>query len=491
MEINTICIVGGGSSGWMTAALLSKKFPKKKITLIESPDIPKMGVGESTLGRFNYYLEQLELKDKDWMPKCDATYKTSIGFKNFREGKGERFQYPFGYWDCDNLVHFFNLQRMYGREIYSIEEFARFYNKNTYLADYGKINNEIPNSTFDFSIDTAYQLNASKFGIYLRDHIAVPNGVCHIRENVNQIVRKDGFIESVITDHHAIIADLFIDCTGFKSLLLDREFISFNDQLFNDKAIATHIPYTDKETQMKTYTDCVGMSSGWSWTIPLWNEMSTGYVYSSQFISDEDAEKEFREYLNGYDGEFRYINIKHGKHKEAWVNNVVGIGLAYGFIEPLESTGLLTTHENIINLCGVIHFSDMLRKPITQSVISRFNKEIDERTEDLKNFTIWHYILSSRDDTPYWRAYKNIKIKGINTPKEIISKKLTIPHGKPDGLLYIGVGMNCQPYHIPDVLDLESIHLRYIRDRENMIEWVKQQPSHYQYLKDNIYSSDK
>ena len=488
MEINSICIVGGGSSGWMSAALLSKKFPKKKITLVESPDIPKMGVGESTLGRFNYYLEQLELKDEDWMSKCDATYKTSIRFKNFREGKGEKFQYPFGYWDCDNFVNFFNLQKLYGKEIYSTEEFARFCNKNTYFADYGKINDKIPNSTFDFNIDVAYQLNASKFGVYLKDHIAVPNGVRHIRENVNQIVRKNGVIESIITDHHAILADLFIDCTGFKSLLLDSEFISFNDQLFNDKAIATHIPYTDKETQMKTYTDCVGMSSGWSWTIPLWNEMSTGYVYSSQFISDEDAEKEFREHLNGYDGEFKYINIKHGKHKEAWVNNVVAIGLAYGFIEPLESTGLLTTHENIVYLCKVIHLSEILKGSINQSDISRFNNQVDQKTEDLKNFTIWHYILSSRDDTPYWRAYKDVKIKGINNPKEIISKMLSDINGEPDGLLYIGAGMNYQPYNIPV---FEDIHSQYIIDRENMIQWVKQQPSHYQYLKENIYSSDK
>ena len=472
----------------MSAALLSKKFPKKKITLVESPDIPKMGVGESTLGRFNYYLEQLELKDEDWMSKCDATYKTSIRFKNFREGKGEKFQYPFGYWDCDNFVNFFNLQKLYGKEIYSTEEFARFCNKNTYFADYGKINDKIPNSTFDFNIDVAYQLNANKFGVYLRDHIAVPNGVRHIYGNVNQIVRKNGVIESIITDHHAILADLFIDCTGFKSLLLDSEFISFNDQLFNDKAIATHIPYTDKETQMKTYTDCVGMNSGWSWTIPLWNEMSTGYVYSSQFISDEDAEKEFREHLNGYDGEFKYINIKHGKHKEAWVNNVVAIGLSYGFIEPLESTGLLTTHENIVYLCKVIHLSEMLKGSINQSDISRFNNQVDQKTEDLKNFTIWHYILSSRDDTPYWRAYKDVKIKGINNPKEIISKMLSDINGEPDGLLYIGVGMNYQPYNIPV---FEDIHSQYIIDRENMIQWVKQQPSHYQYLKENIYSSDK
>ena len=138
------------------------------------------------------------------------------------------------------------------------------------------------------------------------------------------------------------------------------------------------------------------MNSGWAWNIPLWNEMSKGYVYSSRFISDEDAEKEFREHLNGYDGEFRHIEIKHGKHKEAWVNNVVAIGLSYGFVEPLESTGLLTTHENLLLLGRML----LDKSKINKSDISKFNKKVDTRTEDFKNFTIWHYFLSSRDDTP-------------------------------------------------------------------------------------------
>ncbi len=507
MEINSICIVGGGSSGWMTAALLSKEFPKKKITLVESPDIPTMGVGESTLGYFNHYLHLLGLKDTDWMSKCDATYKTSIGFKNFREGKGERFQYPFGYWDHIGEGHttFFKLQKLYGEDVYPAEEFARFCNKNTFLAEECKICDEIPFTSFSFEYDLAYQLNASKFGVYLRDYIAVPNGVRHIREHVNQIVRKEGFVESIITDHHAIVADLFIDCTGFKSLLLDSEFISFKDQLFNDKAIVTRIPYTDKETQMKTYTDCVGMNSGWAWNIPLWNEMSKGYVYSSRFISDEDAEKEFREHLNGYDGEFRHIEIKHGKHKEAWVNNVVAIGLSYGFVEPLESTGLLTTHENLLLLGRML----LDKSKINKSDISKFNKKVDTRTEDFKNFTIWHYFLSSRDDTPYWRAYKDVKIKGIVDHMERISNVLSTNNMGKDamknaGLVYIAGGMNCKPKDInldmPNVFIngeqksedyLQILHSRYLMEKQSVLEWLKDQPSHYQYLKDNIYSSNK
>ena len=150
MKVESICIVGGGSSGWMTAALLSLEHPDIEMCLIESPSIKPIGVGESTLAHFNRYLRRLGLKDKDWMQQCNATYKASIRFKNFREGKGETFQYPFGEWGPpddevgDHLTRFFELQCVYSRNVYPPEEFARFCNRQTYMADAGKMTMEIP-----------------------------------------------------------------------------------------------------------------------------------------------------------------------------------------------------------------------------------------------------------------------------------------------------------------------------------------------------------
>ena len=222
----------------MSASLLSKNLPETKIILIESNTIKPIGVGESTLAEFNYYLNALGLEDKDWMPHCDATYKTSIAFKNFRDGDGERFHYPFGHFDLsgkESLEIFYLLQKKYGEEIYSPEEFARFVNKDVYLAEFNKISKTTPNPTFDFKFNIAYHLNANKFGEFLKNKFAIPNGVTIINADLNTIKLDDqGYIDYIIADNKLVKADLFLDCTGFKSLLLENsvnsEFISFEDQ---------------------------------------------------------------------------------------------------------------------------------------------------------------------------------------------------------------------------------------------------------------------
>ena len=526
MKIESICIVGGGSSGWMTAALLSKSFPDIEIALIESATTRPIGVGESTLGHFNRFLHRLELHDEDWMPQCNATYKTSIAFKNFREGNGERFQYPFGKWDFNDdyknsLTTFFELQSKYGMEVYPPEEFARFYNMNTYLADECKIADDIPNSNYNPEWDTAYHLDADLFGRFLRDTIAIPNGVAHLFGDVENVVKSpDGSIESIMTTEGGIIsADMFIDCTGFKSLLLEQhmgvEFVSFNHQLFNDRALATQIPYTDRVNQMETYTDCVAMDCGWVWNIPLWHRVGTGYVYSSKYISDADAEREFREYLSeryspevSQSAHMRPIRIKHGKHKQAWVKNVVGIGLSYGFLEPLESTGLMTTHENIIFLCDVLQ-----RRQGFVSKIDRdsYNFIVDNALEAMKQFVAIHYTLSQREDTKYWEdAISNVDLKcpqGAEQSTYVASSGYynlisnpEIPYNDPNltGSAYIMAGLGYRPIVDFTLKErgvnmevLEEAHAKYQQDRAVMLDWVNQLPSHYEYLRDNIYGTDE
>ena len=175
MKIESICIVGGGSSGWMAAALLSKEHPNIEMCLIESNNIKPIGVGESTLAHFNRYLQRLGLEDKDWMPQCNATYKASIRFKNFREGKGESFQYPFGKFAppdddvADHLMRFFELQAMYGKGKYPPEEFARFANKSTILAEKCRIADNIPGSKYDTMWDRAYHLDAEEASFMMKD----------------------------------------------------------------------------------------------------------------------------------------------------------------------------------------------------------------------------------------------------------------------------------------------------------------------------------
>jgi tryptophan halogenase len=529
MRVESIVIVGGGSSGWMTAAMLSKTFPKMQIGLIEGAEGP-IGVGESTLGHFNRFLRRLGLKDKDWMPACNATYKTSIAFKNFRDGKGERFQYPFGEFDLfdykDSLMRYFELQCEYGMEKYPPEQFANFANNQTYLADRCKISADaIPDCIYSMDKDTAYHFDAGLFGNFLRDTICIPNGVLHLKGTIEKVMKNpDGSIDSLVTDQDGLIkADLYVDCTGFKSLLLEQhmgsEFISFKDKLFNDTALATQVPYSDRENQMETYTDCVAMNAGWVWNIPLWHRVGTGYVYSSDYINECEAEVEFRKYLSerytpeiAKDAELRKIDIRHGKRDKAWVKNVVGIGLSYAFLEPLESTGLMTTHENVLLLCDTLEKRQGFYARMEQDA---FNYSCDNMIESMKCFVALHYALSQRDDNQYWRDCTNINFDIDPTWRH----STRVAHGNTvvmledmedafynlaqnSGSIYIAAGQGYRPfsegmYHekrswqkmLDDewVDNIHDIHTKYQQDRKVMIDWVDQLPSHYEYLRDNIY----
>lgn len=529
MRVESIVIVGGGSSGWMSAAMLSKTFPNMQIGLIESDQGP-IGVGESTLGHFNRFLKRLGLKDEDWMPYCNATYKTSIAFKNFRHGKGERFQYPFGEFDLvdykdTGLQRYFELGCKYGLEKYGPDEFANYVNNQTYLADKCKISKEpIGDSTFDFDLDTAYHFDAGLFGNYLRDNICIPNGVMHFKGSIERVVKNpDGTIDSLITDKDGLIkADLYIDCTGFKSLLLEQhmgsKFISFKDKLFNDTALATQIPYSDRENQMETYTDCVAMDAGWVWNIPLWNRVGTGYVYSSDYINECEAEVEFRKYLSerytpeiAQECQLRKIDIRHGKREKAWVKNVIGIGLSFGFLEPLESTGLMTTHECILLLCD---FLQRRQGFYSGFEIDSYNYQCDNMIESMKNFIAIHYALSQRDDNQYWRDCTNIDFDidptWSQSTRSAHSSVVTLIDNPEDafynlekhsGSIYIAAGQGYRPFSEGLFFErlnayaqreeheelLEEIHTKYQQDRKVLMEWVDKLPSHYEYLRDNIY----
>jgi len=520
MNINSICIVGGGSSGWMTAALLSKKFSNIEITLIEPKINKPLGVGESTLGFFNNYLLTLGLEDKDWMKYCNATYKTSIAFKNFREGKGERFQYPFGganKFGYNNSPGTFNfLQKLYP-EYYPPEEFARYINFNTFLTESKKIiPNKVEELNYNPIFDTAYHFDADLFGQFLKEKIALPNKINYIQDEVIGYKKDiEGNIQQLETlDNNSIKTDLYIDCTGFKSLLLEKymgiDFISFNKILPNDMALATRIPYKNKREQMETYTDCVAMSSGWIWNIPLWNRVGTGYVFSSKYISNKKAEIEFREYLSkrytkeiAEKAQMKVINIKHGRHEKAWYKNVIGIGLSFGFLEPLESTGLLTTHENILQLYRILEKRNGL---VTKMDIDSYNKTVVSEIEGLSYFIAAHYFLSSRQDTPYWKdathnPYINSNESGYkglldNNGKDLWNRAefegVTGDH-------YIITGMGINDISEIDLIKekivgnekyWEEIHQAYQINKKKLIKYLDQYPYHYDYLKEYIYNLD-
>lgn len=412
--MDSIVIVGGGTSGWMSATTLIKFFPDKKITLVESPDIPTVGVGESTLGFIKYWCAWVGINEVDFMPHCDATHKFSIRFEDFYRKSSGSFHYPFGSPFTKGNYSGFNdwhFMRLYNSENTPISDYADSFYPIMAFVNQNKIPSNDDLEGLNFCTDTGYQFDATKFGLWLKDNCCISKGINHILSEVKDVVQGDSGIESlVLGDGRKLNGDLFIDCTGFKSLLLGgalkEPFESFEDVLPNNSAWATKIPYRDKESEMSLYTNCCAIDNGWVWNIPLWSRIGSGYVYSDNHISDEGALDQFRSHLigKGHEGDLEYKNIKMrtGMHNRFWVKNVCAIGLSAGFIEPLESGGLFTTHEFLLALVRILD----------RGYTSRWDKDVfnficRDKFREFKEFVALHYALSHRDDTEYWKDNLN------------------------------------------------------------------------------------
>jgi tryptophan halogenase len=296
------------------------------------------------------------------------------------------------------------------------------------------------------------------------------------------------------------------------------EFKSFGDTLQNDSAIATVIPYVDKQKEMENYTSCTALAAGWVWNIPLWHRIGTGYVYSSKYATQEEAEQQFRTHLasnrmifpdaeRAANCEVRHIKIKHGVHDHAWEKNVVGIGLANGFIEPLESTGLMLTHECIIKFIATL---TMRNGVVTQFDVDMFNHAFSEQIWGFKDFISEHYALSMRNDTPYWKKVTG----GTHYSPDMNSFTPRLYNGYPDlatrqhrsrvystdmsGIVYIAAGMGYNPMDQlhKDFLDIkylersgyaDEVYNNWLKHRAEVLEHIATLPTHYEFLRDNIY----
>lgn len=520
--INSILVVGGGSSGWMTAATLINSFPEKSITVIESPNIPTVGVGESTIGQINSWLNMLDIKDDDWMKECDASYKMSIKFTNFyQEGDGG-FHYPFG----DPWFHgtAFGADDWFIKKLKypetPVTDFANSFHPQMALVNKNKIsdnaNKEFPGYRFDN--DVAYHFDAAKFGAWLRDKYSVPKGVKVIKSEVVSVATDDSGVQSLtLTDGSIVSADLYIDCTGWKALLIDKAlnvpFKSYSDILPNDSAWATRMPYKNKAEEIEPFTNCTAIHNGWVWNIPLWSRIGTGYVYSSKFISDEDALKEFKNYLVNertvkidqeiVDSlEFKNIKMRVGLHEKIWTKNVCAIGLSAGFIEPLESNGLYTVHEFLKQLVNTLR-----RGNITGFDRATFNETCKGDFRSFAEFVALHYILSKRKDTTsnYWSStqdredWKIDARDGVYCLYGIEEFMYKLGHNKEfsrdmGGIVPVSVGMRINPItkeHLKKNEFLKDLSFDFVEDsfeimKNNQELWsdtADKCPSLYEFLR--------
>lgn len=428
--VRNVLIVGGGTSGWMTASYLQRALPADvRITLVESDRVPTIGVGEATFSTIKLFFDYLGLEEKDWMPECNATYKMAIRFVGWNAA-GRDFYHPFQRYET---IDGFSMAEWWLR-LRKDEPFDRACFTIPQLCEAGRSPRFLDGRVFDPSVQHAfhrehidqknmlgehriqypyaYHFDAALLARFLMKR-AVAAGVRHVLDDVTDIgLRPDGAIGHVETRGHGRLeADLYIDCTGFAGLLINKAlgtpFTSFNDVLLCDRAVAMQVPEEIETVGIRPYTTATALSSGWVWNIPLYGRKGTGYVYSSKFLTPEQAEAELREHLGpAAEGlKANHIRMRIGRSERAWVKNCVAIGLSSGFVEPLESTGIFFIQHGIEQL--VTHFPDTSFNP---ALAQGYNRAVGECIDGVRDFLTLHYYASTRADTPFWRATKQIQI---------------------------------------------------------------------------------
>ena len=405
-----IVIVGGGTSSWMSAAALAKTFPEYDITVVRGGD--PIGVGESTTPHINQYLKYMGIDDVTFLREARATYKSSSRFVDFSEF-GEVFHYPNGQIPEGNYDEWM-LAKAYGQEV---PPFADTYMPFVTIAEEGKLPLDhpfIPN--YELGKDRAFHIDGESFSTYLKKTFC--ENVKVIESDVKSVSYSDKGVAFVTiergeTDLRAprVESDLFIDCTGQRSMLggAQSSWIDY-ETILTDTALVVKKEYEDKDKQMVPYTNAQATSAGWSWTIPTWDYISRGYVYSSKHQDVDGAFEEFGE------KDVTEIHFRNGRYEEAWVGNCVKIGLSYGFIEPLESTSLFNTHHGILALMDI--FSE--EPGINQFARDRFNHNLGEHMDGWKEFVEAHYYYSRRNDTAFWRDVTSQKYDLKDTDHDYI-----------------------------------------------------------------------
>lgn len=409
-RLKTILIVGGGSSGWMAAALLSHLFQGLyKIRLVESEDIGTIGVGEATIPAIKKFNELLELDEAHFMQLTQGTFKLGIQFNNW-DRIGSSYIHGFGVIGQDlgwlRCHQYWLKMKLQG-------EATDFSNLSINTA--AALKNKFMPARPDMGdspiahIAHAFHFDAGLYARYLRTY-SEDRGVVRTEGKVTDILLRaeDGFVEAVTLESgERIEADLFIDCSGFRGLITEAAmqtgYEDWTHWLPCDRALAVPCSRSDNFTP---YTKATAHGAGWQWRIPLQHRTGNGHVFSSQYMNEAEAERILLSNLDGEQlAEPNRIRFTTGKRKKVWNKNCVAVGLAAGFLEPLESTSLYLIQSSLIRLIRL--FPD---GGFDQSNIDEFNRQTDFEYERVRDFIILHYKATQRDDTPFWRYCRDMEV---------------------------------------------------------------------------------
>ncbi|WP_445428401.1 tryptophan halogenase family protein [Alishewanella sp. HL-SH05] len=405
--IKHIVIVGGGTAGWLSAAIIAAQHQSYSaagvaVTLVESSDIPTIGVGEGTWPTMRGTLQQIGLKERDFFKRCHAVFKQGGKFVNWVTGDGDFYYHPFtvplGYGRIDLAPY-----------VDDIRDFAPDTNFQHHICEAGLAPRTLADSEYQGQCNYAYHLDAGEFAEMLKEHCKEKLGVQHRIATLDHCTRDDaGNISGLFFKNEPmpLSADLYIDCTGFASLLLGKAlevpFNSIEHLLFNDSALAMHVPYASADSPVACHTIATAQNAGWIWDIGLTHRRGVGHVYSSRFLSDDEAEYNLRQYVGAAAKNLsaRKISYQSGHRAKFWANNCVAIGMSAGFVEPLEATAIMLVELSARFVADNLP-ADTADMPV---VAKRFNQQMGYRWQRIIDFLKLHYLLTQRPE-PYWQAH--------------------------------------------------------------------------------------
>lgn len=521
MQNKRVVIVGGGTAGWMTAAFLLKYYGKNNnsFTVIESPSTPKIGVGESVTPQVNEFFRDLGATTHEWMKHTGAVYKFANKLENWVTNTGESQYSAFTFavpatnfyksevqpktihdFASDptkerNTDYAFELCR---RGIFS--SFDQCFHPHYHYMEKNVAPFENKELLLNFPLSDAQHINAELAGVYLRDKMAIPGGVKHIEANVVEMEHEGSNISSLTLDNGEVITgDLFIDCTGFSRVLIKK--LGWKEKIYEhnpiDRAWVCHSDYADYEKEMVNYTRSIAEPHGWRFAISLYHHIGNGYCFSSKYVSEEEALEHFLKQIGPQRYKPRLIKWTPSRLEKFGEGNIVAVGLSTGFVEPLEANSLFIIINSIYKMSEVLGASGETGTfdwdPYNRAVAAVF--------ENIADFVLIHYTLSSRTDSEFWRDMAK-KGKELNH-QQLLWDRYYSEHSVLNALV---LGIRAYPDMMwaqmashwgiskinPETLDKNLLELatQYFQNAEGKHRSISEsRQGNYQWLKENVFEN--
>lgn len=484
-SVKRLVIAGGGTAGWMAAAAFAKKFGELlDITLVESDEIGTVGVGEATIPPMRVFHKLLGIDEQEFMRATKATFKLGISFENWAR-QGDKYIHSFGKTGKETWLGDFHHFWLRSRELGMDFEFGDFClefqaaQANKFFTGPGA------------DINYAYHLDASRYATFLRE-MSEKYGAKRIEGKVIEVKQDHdtGFISALVLASGVVVeGDFFIDCSGFRGLLIEQTlrtgYEDWSQWLPCDTALAVQ---TESVGPAVPYTRAIAHHAGWQWQIPLQHRVGNGLVYCSNFMTDEEARATLLQNINGPRvNEPRLIKFRTGRRRKSWNKNCVALGLASGFIEPLESTSIHLFIMAITRLMRFFPFSGV--EPV---LVDEYNRETLAEIEPIRDFVIMHYKATERDDSPFWRYCRNMEVPATLAHRMELFKKTGHAYQAQGELFRIDswtqvlFGQRVMPeqyHHIAQLMSEQELRQFLMRMKESIRDATEKLPPHEEFVR--------